>query len=124
MIALPLIAAFVENQPGAMDDIVFGLLGMLVVLATLAAMTILMYASGAVFTRVGRDAQNRAIRPAAQAIPEPPTGIEPQVVAAIAAAVQATVLAPHRIVTITALPAAGNWSAEGRRILTTSHQIR
>ena len=124
MISLPLLAAALQNAPGPWDDVVYGLLGVLVVMLTLGAMTIIMYASGWIFQRVGQEAQNKAIRPVAQAIPEPPTGIEPQVVAAIAAAIQATVLAPHRIVTITALPASGTWSAEGRRQLTTSHKIR
>jgi Na+-transporting methylmalonyl-CoA/oxaloacetate decarboxylase gamma subunit len=124
MISLPLIGALIQDQPGFGDDILYGLLGVLVVLLTLGVMTVVMYASGWFFQRVGREAQNKAVRPVAQAIPEPPTGIEPQIVAAIAAAIQATVLAPHRIVTITALPAPGSWSAEGRRQLTTSHKIR
>lgn len=125
MIALPTFAAAaIQNRPGFGDDLVFGLLGMGVVLATLAGMTIFMYGTGALFRRVATEAQNKTVRPPAQAIPEPPTGIEPQVVAAIAAAVQATVVAPHHIVTITALPAPGSWSAEGRRQLTTSHQLR
>lgn len=124
MISLSLFGAALQDQPGAGDDILFGVLGALVVLGTLGAMTLLMYASGWFFQRVGREGQNKAVRPVAQAIPEPPTGIEPQVVAAIAAAIQATLVAPHRIVTITALPAPGTWSAEGRRLLTTSHKIR
>lgn len=124
MIALPILAAAIQNQPGPWDDIVYGLMGMIVVMVTLAGMTILMYGTGALFARFGTEAQNKTVRPASQAIPEPPTGIEPQIVAAIAAAVQANVIAPHRIVTISALPAAGSWSAEGRRQLTTSHKIR
>jgi Na+-transporting methylmalonyl-CoA/oxaloacetate decarboxylase gamma subunit len=123
MISLSLLAA-VENQPGALDDVTYAILGMVVVLLALAGLTALLYANGWLFRRVGTEAQNRAVRPAAQAIPEPPTGIEPQVVAAIAAAVQATVIAPHRIVTITALPAAGSWTTEGRRQLVTSHKLR
>lgn len=118
------LAAAFENVPGPWDDLVYATLGLLVVMFSLAGMTFLLYGTGALFRRFGVLAQNKAIEPASQAIPEPPTGLEPQIVAAIAGAVQATVLAPYRIVTITALPPAGNWSAEGRRQQTTSHRVR
>jgi Na+-transporting methylmalonyl-CoA/oxaloacetate decarboxylase gamma subunit len=124
MISLSLLAGAVQDSPGFGDDLTYAILGMVVVMLALAGLTALMYANGWLFRRVGTEAQNRTVRPAAQAIPEPPTGIEPQVVAAIAAAVQATVIAPHHIVTITALPVAGSWTTEGRRQLVTSHKLR
>jgi len=120
----PLLAATLPPQPGLGESIVYQLNGLVVVFVALASIWGVLELSGRFFRR-----QALAPKPASPApVPAAPTpvatGIPPETVAVIAAAVHAAVGGPHRIEVIVPVGPSSDWAREGRRQIFASHQVR
>ncbi len=114
------------------ESLVFQFNGLVVVFLALGLIWGLMEALGFVFRRIAaRDAARALLAPppvvatpATPPDPAPVPTIDPVILAVVAAAVHRTVGAPHRIVGVTALTDAVDWSREGRRDHFQTHRIR
>lgn len=95
--------------------------GMIVVLAALGLLAVVVAVVGSIARRAAAPRPAPAARPA-----DGTTGLPPETLAVIAAAVAVTLQKPHRIVQIRATPNAWlqAWSLEGRRQIFHSHTVR
>lgn len=118
-------------HPGFWEDVRFQTVGIVVVLLALVAIWLALEVVGSAFRRIeSRRAPARI--PAATEEPAPvpsagPTAIPPEVIAVIAAAVDTTLGAPHRIVAVQLADSSSGhaaWSVEGRREIYRSHRVR
>jgi hypothetical protein len=118
MTPLPLPLALSE-YPGFAELIAFQATGLVVVFLALGSIW-------AATELIGRFFSSRPAPAPAVPAPGPASvdAIDPATVVLIAAAVHATVGAPHRIHAITAADHPVDWAREGRRSHFASHQIR
>lgn len=121
-----LLAISLPEQPTLVDNLQYQLTGLLVVLFTLGALSLLVALLGRVISAV----EARRTPPPAPLVPSAPAAAEAMpgpVFAAIAAAVS-TALGDHRFVIrgVQAVDPRENlaWGAEGRRSIYASHQVR
>ena len=118
---LPLAASLPEH-PALGESIIYQLNGLVVVFTALSLIWGLLEVMAVWFKRSAR-AANAAPLPAAT--PAVPAGIEPQVVAAMAAAVHATLGGTPRITSIVRVDAPdGEWTREGRRQIHSARKVR
>lgn len=119
---LPLAASRPE-YPGLADSIVYQLNGLVVVFSALCLIWGALELMAIWFKRSTPVA--RAAASAALAAPSAPAGIEPQVVAAMAAAVHATLGGTTRITSIVRVDAPdAEWTREGRRQIHSARKVR
>jgi Na+-transporting methylmalonyl-CoA/oxaloacetate decarboxylase gamma subunit len=125
------------EHPKLGESLVYQFNGLVVVFIALGMIWVMMEIMGAIFRRV---AVNQAARAAALpkvAAPEPAApapapaaaavatdGVDPATYAAIVAAVYCTLGKGHRVVGVTSVIDARDWSREGRRDHFSSHRVR
>lgn len=130
----PLLAALPE-YPTVGQTLSFQLNGLMVVFLTLGSIWFLLSIIGTLFRLLGPKTApvpaTAAASPAAAPVtaqpvttPESAGGPSPHVVAAIAAAVYATMGGRVRIAAITPSQVDGDWAREGRRQIFASHRVR
>lgn len=122
----PLLGAALPPRPGLGESIVFQINGLVVVFLALASIWGVLELTGLFFRR--RAVAKPAVKAAAP-LPASPraadaSGLPPETVAVIAAAVHAAVGAPHRIEVIVPVGPSSDWAREGRRQIFASHQVR
>lgn len=122
---LPLAAALPEH-PGLADSVVYQLNGLVVVFTALGLIWGLLELMALWFKRAARAARPAAVAAVAVApAPVAPDGLEPQVIAAMAAAVHATLGGSPRITSIVRVEAPdGEWTREGRRQIHSARKVR
>lgn len=113
------LAAALPPHPGWLQNLQYQITGFLVVVFALGALAFLVWIAGKIFATSG--AKQRATaspeRPAVAGIPGP-------VMAAISAAVSVALEGRHYVVYDVAPSGRGAWSAEGRRAIYRSRQLR
>jgi Na+-transporting methylmalonyl-CoA/oxaloacetate decarboxylase gamma subunit len=126
----PFLAARLPDHPGLWENLQFQLAGLLVVLAALGLLWLFLEATGAIFRRFER-AKPEVVRKQVHAAPKP--GEVPAAhVAVLAAAIHEAVGADLTILGIREVHTSSEiqnaqllaWSAEGRRQIFGSHQVR
>ena len=117
------LASLLEN-PTLKELIAFQLTGLVVVFSALIAIWVMLEI-------VGRFFRNRApvpvvvAQPAATPVVSADAGTEPQIIAAISAAVHIVLQGkPHRIASIKVIEGQPSWAAEGRGEHFSSHRVR
>lgn len=123
-VSLPALVASLPEYPELGDSIIYQLNGLVVVFTALCLIWGLLELMAVWFKRTARAAKPAAAAVAAQA-PVSPDGIEPQVIAAMAAAVHATLGAGNRITSIVQVDAPDHgWGLEGRRQIHSARKVR
>lgn len=117
MIAL---ASSLPARPGWMENLQYQLTGFLVVLFALGSIAILVWIIGKMFTAT--EAKPVVAAPVAPGASE--TEIPGPVLAAISAAVSVALAGRHFVIYDVAPAGRSAWSAEGRRAIYRSHQLR
>lgn len=114
------LASVLPAHPGWMQNLQYQLTGFLVVIFALGAMALLVAVAGKIF------AAAEARQPAPEPRPETDNGgdIPAPVMAAICAAVAVALEGRHFVVYDVAPSGRGAWSAEGRRAIYRSRQLR
>ena len=125
------------EHPKLGENLVYQFNGLVVVFIALGMIWVMMEVMGAVFRRVAANQSARAAAVPAAAVAEPVApppapvgvpaateGIDPATYAAIVAAVYCTLGTGHRIVGVTSVVDARDWSREGRRDHFSSHRVR
>ncbi|TVR48682.1 MAG: hypothetical protein EA425_13895 [Puniceicoccaceae bacterium] len=121
-----------SEHPTLLEDIQYQLVGFFIVLLTLISIWLTLEVLGRLF-RAAAARKAAAAEAAAADAAARPDPLEPQVVAAIAAAVDVVVRDPHRILSVTLAPDQPSslpsvqqtaWSVEGRRQIYSSHKVR
>jgi hypothetical protein len=121
---LPLAAALPE-RPGLADSMVYQLNGLVVVFTALGLIWGLLELMAVWFKRTARAAKPAAVAAAAAPAPVAPDGLEPQVIAAMAAAVHAALGGSPRITSIVRVDTPDHeWVLEGRRQIHSARKVR
>lgn len=120
---------FLLPMAAAEPSAVHYLSGMLMVIVTLTALLVLMTIASLILRKLfPTEVPAAPAAAAASASTAPATeevkaeGIDPEIIAAIAAAVATTLDGPHRVVSIKQKP--GSWEKAGRQSILSSHRIR
>lgn len=122
----PILAAALPEQPGFLQSVSYQLNGLIVVFLALSLIWLMLEGLGFYFKRAAKMGTPVAA-PAAGAAVAPAAAVEnlpPELVAAVAAAVQIVCGAQTRIHAIMPVAPAQDWAQEGRRHIFASHQIR
>lgn len=120
---LPLVASLPE-YPDLADSIIYQVNGLVVVFTALCLIWGLLELMAVWFKRTARAAKP-AVVSADTAPASSPDGLEPQVIAAMAAAVHATLGAGNRIASIVQVDAPDHgWGLEGRRQIHSARKVR
>lgn len=120
---LPLVASLPE-YPDLADSIIYQVNGLVVVFTALCLIWGLLELMAVWFKRTARAAKP-AVVSADTAPVSSPDGLEPQVIAAMAAAVHATLGAGNRIASIVQVDAPDHgWGLEGRRQIHSARKVR
>jgi hypothetical protein len=114
------LASSLPTHPGWMENLQYQLTGFLVVVFTLGSIAILVWIIGKIFTAAG----SKSVVAAPATPSEPETEIPGPVLAAISAAVSVALEGRHFVVYEVAPAGRAAWSAEGRRAIYRSHQLR
>lgn len=125
------------EHPKLGESIVYQFNGLVVVFIALGMIWVMMEIMGAVFRRVAANQSARAAAAPKVPAPGPATpapapaaavaatdGVDPATYAAIVAAVYCTLGKGHRVVGVTSVVDARDWSREGRRDHFSSHRVR
>lgn len=113
-------ASALPAHPGWVENLQFQLTGFLVVIFALGAIAVLIWVAGKIFAL----AASRQSAPMPQTMESSDGKIPGPVLAAISAAVSATLEGRHFVVYDVAPSGRTMWSAEGRRAIYRSHQLR
>ena len=114
-------ASALPDHPGWMQDLQYQLTGFLVVIFALGGIALLVWLAGRVFAATSAPKKHRdEVAPSAAAADEIPG----PVLAAISAAVSVALEGRHFVVYNVSPTGRGAWSAEGRRAIYGSHQLR
>jgi hypothetical protein len=118
--------AYLPDFPTLGESFGFQLNGLIVVMLALSSIWGVLELIGLYFKRVERLARAAAPAPAApaSAVPTTASGLAPETVAVIAAAVYATVGGRFRIHAVTPAELPVDWAREGRREIFASHRLR
>lgn len=121
---LPL-AASLPEYPELADSIIYQVNGLVVVFTALGLIWGLLEVMALWFKRSARAAKPAAVAAAAAPSPVSPDALEPQVIAAMAAAVHATLGAGSRITSVVQVDAPDQgWGLEGRRQIHSARKVR
>lgn len=120
-----LLAAALADHPGWLDSIGYQINGLIVVFVALGLIWGMLELMGLLFRRTGRKSISM---PAAIPVVAPaavvPEGVTLEQVAAISAAIELVLDAPHRIEAIMPAEPVLDWAHEGRRQIFASHKTR
>ena len=123
--SLPPLAASLPEFPGFGESVIYQLNGLVVVFTALGLIWGLLELMAIWFKRAARAAKPAVVATAAMPAPVTPDGLEPQVIAAMAAAVHATLGAGSRITSVVQVDAPDHgWSLEGRRQIHSARKVR
>ena len=114
------LASSLPAHPGWTENVQYQLTGFLVVLFTLGAIALLVWIIGRIFTATESKPAVAANTPSSA----PETEIPGPVLAAISAAVSVALEGRHFVIYDVAPAGRAAWSAEGRRAIYRSHQLR
>lgn len=114
------LASSLPVHPGWVQDLQYQLTGFLVVISALGGIALLVWITGRLFAAGGTAKRDAATGPAAESTSEIPG----PVLAAISAAVSVALEGRHFVVYSISPAGRGAWSAEGRRAIYRSHQLR
>lgn len=127
LVPVPLLLARLPDHPSLLEKLGYQLNGVLVVFLALASIWLALEIVGKIFKREGAapSAVSPAPAPAAAVAPTPaiPSGIAPELLAAITVAVHVTLGERVRISAIVPVGSQA-WAREGRRQIFSSHQPR
>lgn len=115
------LASSLPEHPDWMLDLQYQLTGFLVVIFTLGGIAALVWIAGKIFASVG-SAQHQRVSASTAAAPA--QEIPGPLLAAISAAVSVALEGRHFVVYNISPAGRGAWSAEGRRAISRSHQLR
>jgi Na+-transporting methylmalonyl-CoA/oxaloacetate decarboxylase gamma subunit len=120
--SLPLATQAMAGHIGLAGNAQYQLVGIAIVISALAGLAVLVTILG----RILAPRQPAAATGTAPAATAEPTGIPPEIRAAIAAAVHTSLQSPHRILEVSHPPdpRLSAWSVEGRRQIFHSHTVR
>ena len=114
------LASSLPAHPGWAENLQYQLTGFLVVLFALGSIAVLVWIIGKIFTAT--EAEPAAVAPAPPT--EPEVEIPGPVLAAISAAVSVALEGRNFVIYDVAPAGRAAWSAEGRRAIYRSHQLR
>lgn len=130
----PIHLAVLAERPAWSDLLIFQLNGLVVVFVALGSIWLSVTVAGWFFRRAeaakraatpaGRAAETPAPAAAPAAMPVPEGGIDAETLAAIAAAVHATLGARYRVRAVATGDMHIEWAQEGRRQIFASHKVR
>lgn len=115
-----LLASSLPAHPGWMQDLQYQLTGFLVVISALGGIALLVWIVGRLFAAGGMEKREATTGPT----PDQSEEIPGPVLAAISAAVSVALEGRHFVVYSISPAGRGAWSAEGRRAIYRSHQLR
>jgi Na+-transporting methylmalonyl-CoA/oxaloacetate decarboxylase gamma subunit len=124
-VSLPPVVAYLSEYPTISESLGFQLTGLVVVFTALGSIWCLLELMALWFKRTGRAAKPAVAAAVAAPAPVSPDGLEPQVIAAMAAAVHATLGRTGRITSIVQVDAPDHgWGLEGRRQIHSARKVR
>lgn len=117
--------ASLPSHPSLLESLQFQGVGLAVVIVALIGLRGLIWLTGICF-KTAVNSSPKKIATSTGPLSPMPTGMDTELVAVIAAAVNAAVGTPHKILSIKPVSEAERliWSTEGRRDIFSSHRIR
>jgi Na+-transporting methylmalonyl-CoA/oxaloacetate decarboxylase gamma subunit len=124
-VSLPPLVAVLPEYPELGESIIYQLNGLVVVFTALGLIWGLLELMAIWFKRAARAAKPAVAAAVAAPAPVTPDGLEPQVIAAMAAAVHATLGGSPRITSIVRVDTPDHeWVLEGRRQIHSARKVR
>ena len=124
-VSLPALVATLPEFPELGESIIYQVNGLVVVFTALGLIWGLLEVMALWFKRSARSAKPAAVAATAATTPVAPDAIDPQVIAAMAAAVHATLGAGSRITSVVQVEAPDHgWGLEGRRQIHSARKVR